>query len=129
MNVFQIIGIGLAAAFVVGLVVGTARGRIRRVTALAWGTLWVAAAIAIARPEITKVAAQALGIARGADLVFYTGILAMFVGFFVVYVKLRRIDTTLTRIVRHIAMDEATPAVSPSPERPTESSSPNRPTG
>lgn len=125
MNVFQLLGIGLAAAFVIGLVAGAARGRIRRATALAWGMLWIAAAVTIAKPEITKIAAQALGIARGADLVFYSGILAMFVGFFVVYVKLRRIDTTLTKIVRHIAMDEASPG-SPIPERQAESSPPDQ---
>ena len=119
MNVFQMIGIGLAGAFVIGLVLGVSRGKIRRFTALAWALLWIAAAIAIARPEITKIIAQALGIARGADLVFYSAILAMFVGFFVVYIKLRRIDNTLTTIVRHIALDEGTTAPPP-PERQRE---------
>jgi hypothetical protein len=79
--------------------------------ALAWGLLWIAAAVAIARPELTVVVARALGIGRGADLVLYVAILAMGFGFFAVYVRLRRIESDLTKIVRELAIRsaEATP--------------------
>ena len=53
--------------------------------------------------------AQPLGIARGADLVFYCAILAMFIGFFMVYVRLRRLETTLTKLTRHLALQNPLP--------------------
>ena len=81
---------------------------VRRVIAprvgFAWAMLWVAAAVAIARPELTAMVARALGIGRGTDLVLYVAILAMVFGFFAVYVRMRRIESDLTKIVRELAI-------------------------
>ena len=107
MNGFQIVSVSIAALFCAIVVVGLARRRVALGSALFWLTVWVAAAVAILNPEWTRVVAEALGIARGADLVFYCAILAMFIGFFLVYAKLRRIDQTMTRIVRAVAIDDA----------------------
>ncbi len=108
MNGFQIIGVSIAAIFGLVAVVGLVRRRIALPSGLFWLTIWTTAAIAILNPEWTRIVAESLGIARGADLVFYCAILAMFVGFFLVYAKLRRLDHRLTAIVREIAIDEAT---------------------
>lgn len=84
---------------------------VRRVIAprvgLAWGLLWIAAAVAIAKPELTAAVARALGIGRGTDLVLYFAILFMIFGFFAVYVRLRRIESDLTRVVRELAIRSA----------------------
>ena len=72
-----------------------------------WIVLWLLAATAIARPELTVVVARALGIDRGADLVFYFGVLAALGGFFVVFGRLWRIEQSLTEIVRRLAIWEA----------------------
>jgi small membrane protein len=48
-----------------------------------------------------------LGIGRGADLVFYCGILAMLVGFLLFYIRYRRVEEEITLLVRHIALLEA----------------------
>lgn len=72
--------------------------------AAAWIILWIAAAVGIAWPGITVVVANALGIARGADLVFYLAILGMFIAFFLVHLRLRRFEAELTRIVRELAL-------------------------
>ena len=81
---------------------------VRRVVAprvgFAWAMLWIAAAVAIARPELTAMVARALGIGRGTDLVLYVAILAMVFGFFAVYVRLRRVESDLTKIVRELAI-------------------------
>ena len=71
-----------------------------------WILLWAAAAIAIARPRLTVLAARALGIDRGADLIFYLAILATLIGFFLIYVRLRRVEENLTHLVRHLAIQE-----------------------
>ncbi len=110
MNGFQIIGVSVAAAFALVAVVGLIKRRIALPSGVFWLTVWTAAAVAILNPEWTRIVAEKLGIARGADLVFYCSILAMFVGFFLVYAKLRRLDQRLTTIVREIAIDAATGA-------------------
>ncbi len=107
MNAFQILGILLSGCFALLIVLGVFRRRIRPLPGAAWTSLWVAAGVAIARPQLTVVVAQALGIQRGADLIFYVAILAMFVGFFLTYVRLRRLDEGLTAVVRRLAVAEA----------------------
>lgn len=104
MTVFQIAAfllLGLALAATVTLAV---RNRIAGRVASAWSLLWIAAIIAIARPQLTVTLANALGIARGADLVFYLAILGMLVGFFAVFVRMRRFETEMTRVVRELAL-------------------------
>lgn len=93
----------LALAFGATLLQSVRRRMSLRV-GVAWSLLWLTAAIAIARPGLTIIVANFLGIARGADLVFYLAILGMFVGFFSVYVRFRRLDAELTRIVRELAL-------------------------
>ena len=107
MNAFQILGISLSSCFVLLIVLGVFRRRLRPLPGAAWTILWAAAAVAIARPQTTVVVARALGIERGADLIFYLAILGMFVGFFLIYVRLRRLDEGLTAVVRRLAIIEA----------------------
>lgn len=104
MTAFQLIGMGVAAILLLLTIAAMGRHRITKGSAFAWSLLWVAAGVAIYDPSLTQVVASALGIDRGADLVFYCAILAMFVGFFLVFAKLRRIEENLTTIVREIAV-------------------------
>lgn len=109
MNGFQIFGllVGVGASALV--LVATLRRRIGRGAGLGWFLLWAAACITIAEPEITAVAARRLGITRGADLVFYCGILGAILGFFVVLARLRRIEEDLTTLTRTLALLEESP--------------------
>lgn len=109
MNGFQLVGISLSLFFSILTIVSIFRQRLGRRSGLFWLLLWMAAAFAIARPEVTVVAAQLLGIDRGADLVFYTAILAATVGFFLLFSRVRKIDETLTQIVRHLALSDLKP--------------------
>ena len=106
-NAFQVLGISLAGGFALLTVLGIARRRLRPLPGAAWTLLWIAAAIAIFRPQLTVVVAHALGIVRGTDLILYLAILGMFIGFFLVYVRLRRLDEGLTQVVRRQAIAEA----------------------
>ncbi len=107
MNAFQILGISLSSCFAILVVLGVVRRRLRPLPGAAWAALWIAAAIAIAEPDLTVVVARALGIQRGADLIFYLAILGMFIGFFVMYVRMRHLDEGLTAVVRRLAIVEA----------------------
>lgn len=107
MTAFQAISLSGITLIAVLIVLATIRRRMSRGSGFAWLLLWIAAGLAIAMPELTVVVARALGIQRGADLVLYVAVLASFAGFFAVFIRLRRLEGSITEIVRHIAVDEA----------------------
>ncbi len=104
MTNFQTIGVTVAAVLFITTIAAATGRAINRRAAIAWLALWVGAGVAIARPSITIRIARLLGIGRGADLVFYCAILAMLIGFFVVYIRLKRLDHQITILVRHAAL-------------------------
>lgn len=107
MTTFQTIGLPLVAIFALLTIVATWRHAINARAGVAWLLVWIAAAAAIARPSLTVTVAHLLGIGRGADLVLYCAILAMLGGFFLGYVRFKRLEREITRLVRHIAVSEA----------------------
>jgi hypothetical protein len=66
--------------------------------------LSIVGAIAIGAPDTTRVVARALGIGRGADLVFYCAIVGAALGFFAIFVRLRALDEQITVLVRLSAL-------------------------
>ena len=56
--------------------------------------------------EITDKIAHFLGISRGADMVFYLGILFLFFLILKLYSRMRRIEQSLTELVRKKSIDE-----------------------
>ena len=107
MTTFQIVMLPLMAVMVLATAVQIGRRRLATRSGLAWLALWIAAGVAIADPDIVVGLAGVLGIGRGADLVFYLSILFMFVAFFITYLRFRRVDEQLTKLVRHLAIRDA----------------------
>jgi hypothetical protein len=97
--VFSIIMISLSISAI-------ARQQLRRTTGILWIVFWIASSTAILQPNITRAIAKAIGIGRGADLVMYCGLLATAIGFFLLYLRLRRLQANITELVRHIAIQE-----------------------
>jgi len=58
-------------------------------------------------PEWTNVIAQKLGVGRGADLVFYTCILAFAFIVLMLYSKLRKLEQIITSQIRNRAKENA----------------------
>lgn len=56
--------------------------------------------------EITDKMAHFMGISRGADMIFYLGILFLFFLILKLYSRLRRIEQNLTDLVRKKSIDE-----------------------
>lgn len=104
---FQSIALIVAAVVITATIGAAVAHALEWRTAILWSLVWVAAGIAILRPSITSAIAHFLGIGRGADLIFYCGILAMLVGFFVVYVRIKRLESEITRVVRAGAIRDA----------------------
>lgn len=107
MTTFQILGLAAASLFAVATAWRVARRRIGAVSGLLWIAVWTAAGTTILFPEITVVAANLLGIQRGADLVFYLAILAGLAGFYAVFNRLRHLDQALTVLTRRLALHES----------------------
>lgn len=107
MTTFQIVTLPLLAVMVLLTAIQIARRRLAPRFGFAWIALWVAAAVSIANPDLLVRIAHFLGIGRGTDLVLYLSILFMFVAFFLIYLRFRRVDEQLTKIVRHLAIRDA----------------------
>ena len=108
MTTFQLITLPALGVVMLLTVAAIRRRRLTGPVGVAWLLLWAAAALSVAFPTILVALANILGIGRGADLVLYLSILFMFAGFFAVYLRFRRLDEQLTRIVRHLAIHDAT---------------------
>lgn len=107
MTTFQLITFPALAVAALLTVAAMRRRRLTGRAGAAWLVLWIAAAASVAYPEGVAIIARAIGIGRGADLVLYLSILFMFAGFFTVYLRFRRLDEQLTKIVRHLAIRDA----------------------
>ena len=118
MNLFQILALAVVAILLLVSVTAVFRGSVARRDAILWTLVWLAAGVAIVRPDLTRVVAKALGIGRGADLVFYCAVVVMMVGFLMTYSRLRQLRRELTLVVRHMAKRDA--VVNPSSDEVTE---------
>ena len=107
MNIFQVGGLVFSATMIILCLIAMKRRTLRHGIGSLWILFWSATATAILKPEITRVIAMALGIGRGADLVFYFGILATAIGFFLFFLRFKKLETDITKLVRHIAVQEA----------------------
>jgi hypothetical protein len=107
MTPFQWISLaGISAILLLELVRGFRLAERR----LAWFVrcaIWVAAAIAIAYPNLTSRMAGLVGIQRGADLVSYLAILAFLWAAFYGYTRYVRLEQHITVLVRRLAILEA----------------------
>ena len=57
--------------------------------------------------EITDKMAHFLGIGRGADMIFYLGLLFLFFLMLKLYARLRRVEENLTKLVRKKSIEDA----------------------
>ena len=71
-----------------------------------WLVFWGLVSFAVATPKLTDVAANLLGVSRGADLLVYISVLVLFYVVFRISIKLEKIDKALTKVVRKEALEE-----------------------
>jgi small membrane protein len=68
--------------------------------------LWLAAAVAVLRPDVTIIMARAVGIGRGTDLVLYLFILGFLGTSFYFYGRVVKLETAITTLVRQAALQD-----------------------
>lgn len=104
---FQWVGVPLAVALAALAVTRFIRRPASRRVAGFWALTWLAAAAAIAAPNLTTTLARSVGISRGADLLLYCAVLGGFLGFWSVSVQLRRTQREITSLARTVALQGA----------------------
>jgi hypothetical protein len=122
MRLFQIFAVVFVAAMFVISARNLLRLRARPSASAFWLLLWASAGVAILDPDATTRLAVVLGIRRGADLLIYCTALALCVGFFVIYVKIRQLSREITLLTRELALSGARRpgAFEAKPPRPVE---------
>ena len=70
-----------------------------------WLVFWVAAGVVALQPDWTGIIAERLGIGRGADLVVYLSLVAIFYLLFRIQIRQKKTEREITRVVRKIALN------------------------
>ncbi len=71
---------------------------------IGWWIFWLVVAAAVAWPQATDGLAQLVGVERGADLLVYLSVLALFYAVFRILVSLERIHQDITTLTRAVAL-------------------------
>ncbi|MEK7211025.1 MAG: DUF2304 family protein [Patescibacteria group bacterium] len=71
-----------------------------------WLLFWLAAGAVALQPDWTGIIAERLGIGRGADLVVYLSLVAIFYLLFRIQIQQKKTEREITKIVRKIALKD-----------------------
>lgn len=80
--------------------------RLSHVWAFVWMLFWVGVAGMVFLPNTTQVFANVLGVGRGADLVIYVSLVALFYLQFKLFTKIESVEQEISRLVREVALRE-----------------------
>ncbi|MFH1457038.1 MAG: DUF2304 family protein [Patescibacteria group bacterium] len=69
-----------------------------------WLILWLMVSIIVLLPQTTNFFAKILGVGRGTDVVIYLSIVLLFYLVFRMFIKLEKIETDITKIIREITL-------------------------
>ena len=108
MSGFQILAVAVLGGLLLRDLWRWSRSGASAVVRLLRCTVWVAAGVAIAVPNIVQRVAEWLGIGRGADVVLYLFVLAFLWVSFFFYSRCLRLEREITELTRHIAIRDAT---------------------
>jgi len=104
MLLFQVLIIGFTLFAVSKTISGFKKGRINTTGLIIWLSLWTVIVLASFLPNTTTFFANILGVNYGTDLAVYLSIMALFYIVFRIYIKLEKIESAITTIVKEIAL-------------------------
>lgn len=107
MNAFQILSLSFLGVVLLWELFAVRRGALSRRGWVLRSTILLAAAVAIADPDIVQRVAQAIGIGRGADVVLYLFVLFFIGTSFYFYSRCAQLQRQITTLVRHLAIEGA----------------------
>ena len=68
-----------------------------------WSVTWIVLILLAVFPEYTFLLSRKIGIQRGVDIFVYGGIMLLFYMLFRMYVRVEKMEQSLTKIVRELA--------------------------
>jgi len=74
---------------------------------LIWLVFWILVGAATLVPQKTDIIARAVGVERGADLLFFISIITLFFVVFKIIVKQEKIERDITEVVRNTAINKS----------------------
>ena len=81
-------------------------GRLTLAWLIFWIAFWILAGVVVLLPQTTSIVASLVGVGRGADLVIYVSLLALFYLVFRLFVRIEEVEREITRFVRAIALED-----------------------
>ena len=107
LNLFQWIALSMLLALLVYELTLAIGHRTHRGFWVLRVSIWIAAGLAIYRPDLLTRLARFVGIQRGADLVLYLAVLFFVGATLYLYARCLRLQKQITQIVRHLAIVES----------------------
>lgn len=99
---FQLLLVATLVGFAIFLLRFGGIGRTRKALIL---VVVVAMLVFAIRPEWSTTAARLVGISRGVDLLFYVSHLALLFCAFITFLKLKKMELRMTKLVRQLALE------------------------
>jgi small membrane protein len=118
MSIFQYLALTVLLLLSISTLRAGIRGRVRRRIVVFWLLVWITTAVFAAWPRGTLIVARAVGIGRGTDLVLYSFVFVVLIGFFYIYSRFRRVERDLTLLVRELAVRDPIFPKPTGPDRP-----------
>lgn len=106
MTVIQLVLIVVAAAGLGAAGLRFRRGGLSRLQLALWALLWISVAAVVLRPETASFLARKLGVGRGADVVVYLSIIALFYLQFRLFGRLEDHERQITALTRALALKD-----------------------
>ena len=100
----QYLIIAFALFVITKVILSFKEGKISLNGLIFWSTLWIIISITVLLPQTTVFFAKILGIGRGADVAIYLSIILIFYLIFRIFIRLEKIETNITKIIREIAI-------------------------
>ncbi len=107
MNLFQLVAIGSLAVVMLGELARLGQDRLTVGSWLVRSSIWLAAAVAIARPLLLQSLANLLGIGRGTDVLLYALVFVFLGTSFFLYSRTVLLQRQVTELIRRYALDSA----------------------
>lgn len=102
----QFLIIGFALLVMSRIILSFKSKRISFTALIFWIGLWLAISAAFLLPKTADYLAKILGFERGADLAVYFSILLIFYLIFRIFIRLEKIESDITAVVREIALKD-----------------------
>lgn len=106
MTIIQILIVAFVLFAALRAIMKFREGTLRITWVVFWILFWLTAGVVAVLPQTTDFAARFVGVGRGADLVIYASLIAIFYLVFRLFVKLEEVEGQITRLVRKLALED-----------------------